>query len=55
MFIRWQELNGNDSTESEEIDRAIATLRELQVKKLTFPSWEQESSNDRSNSDFRPL
>ena len=42
IFLRYQELNGKRTKEREAIDRAVATLRKLQVKKLNFPPWESE-------------
>ena len=40
IFVRLQELRGQITAESEAIDNAIKTLRELQVTKLNFPKWE---------------
>ena len=44
IFMRFQELNGKRNKEREAIDRAVATLRELQVRSLNFPPWESESN-----------
>ena len=46
IFVRFQELNGSSTKEREEIRRGVATLRELQVKKLNFPSWESEGKGE---------
>jgi hypothetical protein len=43
IFARLQELSGKNTIENEEIARAIATLRELQVTKLGFPRWSGEN------------
>ena len=40
----FQELNGKRNKERKAIDRAVATLRELQVRSLNFPPWESESN-----------
>jgi hypothetical protein len=42
IFARLQELNGKVTIENEEINRAVATLREIQVTKLGFPRWSGE-------------
>jgi hypothetical protein len=42
IFARLQELSGKNTIEHEEIVRAVATLRELQVTKLGFPRWSGE-------------
>ena len=43
IFLRFQELNGNGTKERKAISRALVILRELQVKKLNFPTWESEN------------
>jgi hypothetical protein len=42
IFARLQELNGKSTIENEEITRAVAVVRELQVTKLGFPRWSGE-------------
>ena len=46
IFMRFQELNGKRTTERNAIRRGVAILRELQVKKLNFPSWESETEGE---------
>jgi hypothetical protein len=48
IFLRWQSINGKNRRESEAMDRAVATLRELLVNKLNFPSWEFESKGEQA-------
>jgi hypothetical protein len=48
IFLRFQELNGKSTKEREAMDRAVATLRKLQVKKLNFPSWESENEGEQA-------
>lgn len=42
IFNRLQELAGKKTIENEEILRAVATLREIQVSRLGFPRWDGE-------------
>ena len=41
IFIRLQNLNGNEE-ESKALARACLEMREIQVRKLCFPTWEGE-------------
>jgi hypothetical protein len=42
IFARLQEIEGKATLERDAIEACIKTLRELQVKRLNFPKWENE-------------
>jgi hypothetical protein len=40
IFLRLQELGAGSFPEREAIEKAIATIRRLQVERLNYPNWE---------------
>jgi hypothetical protein len=53
IFARLQDLNGKVMNENDEIMRAVATWREIQVTKLDFPQWSGEGLYLASREDAR--